>query len=326
MRRVPLGGIEIFLAIAREGSLRGAARSLGLGASAVSHQLKAFEQQIGVELVQRTTRSLNLTRAGRVLLEAAGPAFSDLAAAIEIARGAGRARSGMLRLTLPWSAYKIAIAPIIADFHAAYPDVQVELSFDEALVDVVKEGFHAGIRLGDRLAPGMIAKRITPPLVAAYTASPRYLETHGRPAEPADLFQHQCLRYRFISTNRIADWQFRIGGEVVTVDPPACLIFDSFRSVVQAALDGHGIGWSLRAVVEDEIAAGALEALLEPYVIEHPPFYLYYPEQNRRLELLRLFIGFLGASRKAHSGEPVSTGSGGSTGSGDSTGSTGSSG
>lgn len=293
MRRLPLSGLEAFLAIARAGSLRRAALTLGIGAPAVSHQLKKFEQEIGVDLFARTTRSIELTEAGRVLLKEADPAFGALTGAIEAARGVGRSRTGTLRLTLPWSAYKIAIAPRLGAFRKAHPEVRLEFSFDEALVDVVREGFHAGIRLGDRLAPGMTAVRLTPPLKAAYSAAPSYLEVRGRPRHPRDLLNHSCLRYRFISTNRIADWQFREEGQLFTVDPPPSLVFNSFQSVVQAACGGHGIGWSLRAVVEEELASGALETVLDPYVIEHPPFFLYYPEQNRRLELLRLLVAFL---------------------------------
>ncbi|SME91708.1 transcriptional regulator, LysR family [Tistlia consotensis] len=293
MRRLPISGLEVFLAIAREGSLRGAATALGLGAPAVSHQLKRFEQELGVDLFARTTRSVELTEAGRVLLKGADPAFGELADAVEAARGAGRSRTGTLRLTLPWSAYRVAIEPMLGAFRAAHPDVRLELSFDEALVDVVREGFHAGIRLGDRLTPGMVAVRITAPMKAAYSAAPAYLERAGRPRHPRDLLGHSCIRYRFISTRRIADWQFREDGRLFSVDPPAGLVFDSFQSVVQAAGGGHGIGWSLRAVVESELAAGRLESVLDAFTIGHPPFFLYYPEQNRRLELLRLFVAFL---------------------------------
>jgi len=293
MRRTSLAGLEIFLAIARAGSIRGGAAALGLGAPAVSHQLKKLEEAIGVTLFSRTTRSLELTEAGRTLLEGAEPAFGELAAALEAARGTGRARKGALRITLPWSAYRIVLAPHLAEFQAAYPDIRLELSFDEALVDIVAGGFHAGIRLGDRLSPGMIATRLTPPLKGAYSASPAYLDAHGRPAHPRDLLSHRAIRYRFISTNRIADWPFVEDGREFAVDPPAALVFDSFQAVVQAAIAGHGIGWSLRAVVAEELAAGRLETVLGAYTPEHPPFFLYYTEQNRRLELLRVLIDFL---------------------------------
>jgi DNA-binding transcriptional LysR family regulator len=290
-----VSGIEVFLAIVRHGSLAGAAKALGVGAPAISHRLKALERDIGVDLLTRTTRSLDLTQAGRVLLDGAGPALSQVSTAIENARAAGRSTSGTLRLSVPWSAYKIIIAPVLADFQATYPDIRLEMSFDEGLVDIVRDGFHAGFRLGDRLAEGMVATRLTPELKAAYSASPAYLDEYGRPAHPRDLFAHKCIRYRFVSANRIASWGFRIDGRETTIDPPAQLVFDSFRSVVQAARDGHGIGWSLRAVVEDHLSDGALETVLDPYVLMHPPFYAFYPEQHRRLEPLRIFIAFLKA-------------------------------
>lgn len=298
MARAPLGGLEVFLAIVREGSLRGAARSLGVGAPAVSHQLKALEQRLGVDLLVRTTRSLELTDAGRRLLAGAEPAYRDLLDAIEDSRVIGRSTRGTLRLTLPRSAYKMLIAPVLADFQAAYPGVCLDLSINEGLVDIVKEGFQAGFRLGDRLTPGMVAVRLTGPLTPCWSAAPGYLDAHGRPQHPRDLLHHRCVRYKFVTANRIWDWQFVEDGQVKIVDPPTQLIFDSMQSVMQAVRDGLGIGWSLRPVIEDHLEAGTLESVLDEYVTELPPYYLYYPEQNRRLELLRAFIDVLTAPRE----------------------------
>ena len=293
MARAPIGGIEVFLAVVREGSLRAAARSLGIGAPAVSHQLKALEGRIGVDLLVRTTRSLELTEAGRTLLAGAGPAFRQISDAIEGTRAIGRSTSGTLRLTLPRSAYKMFIAPALADFQALYPEVCLDLSINEGLVDIVREGFHAGFRLGDRLTADMVALQLTGPLTPCFSAAPSYLAAEGRPRHPRDLLQHKCVRYRFVTSKRIWDWQFLEDGQVKTVDPPTRLVFDSMQSVMQAVRDGKGIGWSLRTVIEDDLEAGALESVLDPYVVKLPPYYLYYPEQNRRLELLRLFIDFL---------------------------------
>jgi len=136
MTRTPISGIEVFLAIVREGSLRAAARSLGVGAPAVSHQLKALERRIGVDLLVRTTRSIELTDAGRALLAGAAPAFEEIIDAIEGTREIGKSNTGTLRLTLPRSAYKMIIAPVLADFQAQYPDVCLDLSIDEGLVDI----------------------------------------------------------------------------------------------------------------------------------------------------------------------------------------------
>lgn len=298
MVQSPISGIEVFLAIVRAGSLRAAARSLGVGAPAVSHRLKALERRIGVDLLVRTTRSIELTEAGRTLLAGAGPAFKEIADAIEGTRVIGRSTTGTLRLTLPRSAYKMIIAPVLADFQSRYPDVCLDLSINEGLVDIVREGFHAGFRLGDRLTTDMVAVRLTGPLTPCYAAAPSYLAAQGRPEHPRDLLRHKCVRYRFVTAKRIWDWQFVEDGQTKIVDPPSRLVFDSMQSVMQAVRDGLGVGWSLRGVIEDDLRAGALESLLEPYVATLPPYYLYYPEQNRRLELLRLFIDFLTARRE----------------------------
>lgn len=299
MTRAPISGIEVFLAIVREGSLRAAARSLGVGAPAVSHQLKALERKIGVDLLVRTTRSIELTDAGRRLLVGAAPAFKEIVEAIEGTRAIGKSNSGTLRLTLPRSAYKMIIAPVLADFQACYPDVCLDLSINEGLVDIVKDGFHAGFRLGDRLTKDMVAVRLTGPLTPCYSAAPSYLAAFGRPTHPRDLLNHRCVRYKFVTAKRIWDWQFVEEGQTKSVDPATRLVVDDMETLRQALRDGQGIGWSLRAVIEDDVQAGALETVLDPYVAALPPYYLYYPEQNRRLELLRLFVDFLASKRES---------------------------
>ncbi len=306
MTRAPISGIEVFLAIVREGSLRAAARSLGVGAPAVSHQLKALERRIGVDLLVRTTRSIELTDAGRNLLAGAAPAFQEIIDAIEGTRVIGKSNTGTLRLTLPRSAYKIIIAPVLADFQAQYPDVCLDLSINEGLVDIVKEGFHAGFRLGDRLTTDMVAVRLTGPLTPCYFAAPSYLEVFGRPKHPRDLLNHRSVRYKYVTANRIQDWQFVEDGQTKTVDPPTRLVFDSMQSIRQAVRDGNGIGWSLQPLIEDDLKAGVLETVLDPYVAKLQPYYLYYPEQNRRLELLRLFIDFLTVKREVRAARVTS--------------------
>lgn len=279
--------------------MRAAATALGLGAPAVSHHLKSLEQTLGVKLFVRTTRSLKLTDAGRDLLAESEPAFAQIENAINKSKETGHSTTGTLRITLPWSAYKIAVAPILADFQKAYPDIHLELSVSEALVDIVEEGFHAGMRLGDRLNPGMTAVRLTPPLIASYSGAPSYFEAHGRPKHPKDLIEHSCIRYRYITANKIADWGFHDGGNPLAVNVPTSLVFDSFQSIVQAAVDGHGIGWSLRGVIKNELELGQLETVLDAYASEYPPFYLYFTEHVRHLKILRIFIDFMANNREA---------------------------
>ena len=209
----------------------------------------------------------------------------------------GKSTTGTLRLTLPRGAYLVVIAPVLGAFQERYPDVCLDLSINEQLVDIVKEGFHAGIRAGDLLTTDMVALRLTGPLTPCFMAAPSYLEKFGRPEHPRDLLSHKCIRHKFMTAKRVGDWHFVEDGQTKTVDPPTTLIFDNMQSVAQAARDGHGIGWALRTVIADDLNSGALESILDPYIKQLPPFYLYYPEQHRRLELLRLFIDFLTGQR-----------------------------
>ncbi len=299
MERAPIHGIEVFLTIVREGSLRAAAKALGVGAPAVSLQLKALEEKLGVGLLFRTTRSIELTDAGRVLFEAAAPAYRDMLYAVKKSKEVGKSTKGTLRLTLSQGAYTTAVAPVLEGFLAENPGINLDLSLNEGLADIIRDGFHAGIRLGDTLAADMIAVRVTAASTPAFVAAPAYLEKHGRPRHPRDLLDHRCIRYKLPTAQRLADWHVAEDGQEKVIDAPARLIFDHLSGVVQAARDGHGIAWVPRSSVEEFLRTGALESVLAPNVRELPPYYLYYPEQNRRVECLRLFIDCLVAKRDA---------------------------
>ena len=293
MEHTPIHGIEVFLAIVQEGSLRAAAKVLGVGAPAVSIQLKALEEKMGVGLMIRTTRSIELTEAGRVLFETAAPAYRDMAYAVKKTKELGTSTSGTMRLSLSRGAYMTAVSPILETFLSDHPGIKLDLSWNEELVDINRGGFHAGIRLGESLAPDMVAVRITSPLDLVFFAAPSYLERHGCPEHPRDLLSHACIRYKLPTANKLAEWRFVEEGQEKVIDPPERLVFDQVAGVIQAASEGHGIGLSLRATMQDHLEAGRLQTILDPYARRLPPFYLYYPEQNRRLECLRLFIDCL---------------------------------
>ena len=291
--RLPMAGLEVFLAVAAHGSLRAAARALGVQPPAVSHQLKAFEAEIGVTLFTRTTRSVRLTDAGRALLQRARPVVEDLEGALEEARGIGAATTGRLRLTLPTVAYEITLAPYLAAFQAAYPEIELDLSFDDALVDIVAEDFHGGVRLGDLIQQDMIALRLTPPLPVTYFAAPSYLQHRGRPLVPQDLLGHSCIRYRYIGSKRLAEWEFQGAEGPTKVKVRGGLIVNSTSALIGAARDGLGIAWLFRPAIEEDLASGRLESLLEPYAPERPGYFLYFPKENGRLEIMRRFIDFM---------------------------------
>ena len=293
MSRLSLNGLQTFLAIAEQGSLRAAAVSLGVRPPAVSLQLKAFEEELGVSLFTRNTRSVVLTDAGEVLLHKSSSAMDTVRDAIAEARVAGSTRKGSLRISLPYRAYRHIVAPRLTAFQQAYPEIELELSINESLIDIVGERFHAGIRLGDHLQDDMIAVRLTPPMLGATIASPDYLERHGRPGHPRDLLDHNCIRYRRTGSQGLSVWRFQGPEGVFTVDVKGTLILNDFRSVVDAARDGLGLGWSIRIGVEEDLQSGRLESVLDPYALERPGFFLYFPRASLKLEILRLFVDFM---------------------------------
>jgi len=298
MVRGPLDGTEVFLAVAEHGSLRAAANAMGVQPPAISQQLKAFEQTLGITLFARTTRSVHLTEAGRNLLQRAAPAMAELRAALDDTRDRATGQRGILRITMPWVAYRLIIASELAAFQEAYPEIELELSMSEAFVDIIAQGFHAGIRMGDRVHPDMIALRLTPPLDEVCFASPAYLARHGRPTSLDDLLQHNCIRYRFQGSGQLQPWRFDTPGGEAEVTVRGNLIVNSFTAVVEAARDGLGIGKFFRDDVAGELAVGTLVPLLEDHTFRYPGFHLFYPRHNKRLPLLRAMVDFLKHSRK----------------------------
>ncbi|MEL6688065.1 MAG: LysR family transcriptional regulator [Pseudomonadota bacterium] len=290
MDRVTIHGIDVFLAIVREGSMRAAAEKLGVGAPAVTIQLKSLEERLGTDLLVRTTRSLELTEAGRILFDSASPAMRDLDSAIERAQQAAKSTVQVLRLSLSRGAYLVAVAPVLPRFFSEHPEISLEISWNEELVDIQRKGFHAGVRLGDVLSANMAAIRASHEVPSAFFASPSYLKAHGTPQKPRDLLEHACIRHRQPTSGQLREWWVSESGQPKRIDPPARLVFDSAAGVIQAAREGHGIGWSMRATMEDHLETGELELLLEGCETELPPFYLYFPEQNADQEPLKLFI------------------------------------
>lgn len=293
MNMMPFGGLNVFLAVAEHGSLRKAAAALGVQPPAISYQLKALEQRIGTDLFARTTRSVHLTDAGQALLARAGPALAELGNALEDARNASGATKGAIRLTLPYVAYEMTIARKLRAFQLQHPHIELDLSFDEAFVDVVAGGFHAGIRLGDHIQRDMIAVRLCPPFKETVFAAPSYLRKHGRPRQPRDLLQHNCIRYRYIASGRFAEWRFKARTGVIAVNVNGSLIVNSTSALVNAAIDGIGIGWLFQPAVKNELSAGTLESVLSGYCLEQPGYFLYFPRSSGRAHAFKAFVDFM---------------------------------
>jgi DNA-binding transcriptional LysR family regulator len=289
VRQGALDGVEAFLSVARHRSFRRAAAELGVTPSAMSQAVRALEARVGAALFIRTTRSVGLTEAGERFLSRAKPAFEELVAASDVARGLGQRPAGLLRLTVPRAVVPILLEPLIASFCQANPDVEVEIAASADLVDIAAEGFDAGVRLGQFIAADMVAVRLTPPFPFIVVGSPEYLRQRKRPECIEDLRHHACLRMRR-SNGSVAPWSFLNGNKAVEVVVAGPFIANDFPTILGAAVEGLGLAQVPAPIAAGLVTAGKLVRVLEPFVPMAPGVFLYYPSRHQMMPKLRAFI------------------------------------
>jgi DNA-binding transcriptional LysR family regulator len=296
--RVDLGDLDAFVAVARAGGFRDGARVSGTSASGLSEAVRRLETRLGVRLLNRTTRSVVPTEAGKGLLERLGPAFTEVEGALDAVNSFRDKPAGTLKLNVPVSAARLVLPKIVPPFLAAYPDIRLEAITDESFVDVLAAGCDAGIRYEERLEQDMIAVPIGPRIQRfAAAASPGYLGRHGRPAHPRDLLGHACLRHRFPS-GAMPPWEFERDGEVVRIDATGPLIVQAGGGTdlaVDAAIAGAGIVAMFEAWLRPHLDSGALEPVLEPWWQCFSGPFLYYPGRRLVPAPLRAFVDFIRA-------------------------------
>ncbi len=289
VRQGALDGVEAFLSVAQHRSFRRAAAELGVTPSAISQAVRALETRVGAALFIRTTRSVGLTEAGERFLSRAKPASEELVAASEAARDLGQRPAGLLRLSVPRAVVPILLEPLIASFCQAYPEVEVEIAASEELVDLAAEGFDAGIRLGQFIAPDMIVVRLTPPFPFVVVGSPDYLRRRKRPERVDDLRHHACLRLRR-SNGSIAPWSFIDGSKAMEATVSGPLVAHDYPTLLGAAIQGIGLAQVPGPLAKAAIADGRLQALLTPFAVTTPGVFLYHPGRRQVLPKLRAFI------------------------------------
>lgn len=291
--RLPLSTLEIFDAIVQNGNLRAAAAALGVKPSTVSHQLKHLEELVGTRLFIRTTRSIDITEAGRALARSTGPAFEQLSEGLDKARSTGSQASGALKLAIPEFAYFLLVEQKLATFQQKYPEIEVELRLTDALTDILEDGFHAGFRLGGLIAQDMIADALTGTLPTVVAASPEYLSRYGVPREPNDLLGHNCLRYRFQSSGMVAPWAFSGPEGEFEVTVEGNLISGSWPITREMAKIGQGLTFGFRDYCHQALEDGELVEVLADYRTTRPGINIYYPREYRDMLPLKLFIRHL---------------------------------
>ena len=291
-----LGDLNAFVSVARAGGFRDAARNSGASASGLSEAVRRLETQLGIRLLNRTTRSVVPTEAGKRLLERLSPALTEVETALDVVNGFRDKPAGTLRLNVPVSAARLVLPGIVPQFLAAYPQIHLEVVAEDSFVDVLAAGFDAGIRYDERLEKDMIAVPIGPRIQRfATAAAPAYLESHGRPRHPRDLLKHACLRGRF-NSGAMPPWEFERAGELVRVDPTGPLtvsIAGAMDLAVDAAIDGVGIIRLFDHWLRPHFESGALQPVLEPWWQRFSGPFLYYSGRRLVPAPLRAFIDFI---------------------------------
>jgi DNA-binding transcriptional LysR family regulator len=288
-RRSDFADLTYFLEIARHRSFRRAALQLGVSTSALSHALRGLEERLGVRLLNRTSRSVTLTAAGEALQAAVVQPFDQIGQALEVVNQFRDAPMGRVRLSVPDAAADHLVAPVMATFVERYPDVEIEISVSNRLIDVIKGGFDAGIRYGGTVPEDMVAQRLSSDIRWIVVGAPGYLDRFGAPSHPNDLQAHRCIRIR-TGDDRLYRWEFERGAESLAIAVPGSLIVDDGRLSIAAARDGIGLTYVADAMARSALANGDLRTVLEDWAPVSGGFHIYYSSRRQMPVALRLFI------------------------------------
>lgn len=287
----PLSAVVAFVRVADQASFTRAAAELGVSPSALSQTVRGLEHELGVRLLQRTTRRVGLTEYGARFLDQVRPGLQQIEHALEDLDFIRDRPAGLLRITLPQVVAEHFVVPRLAEFRRLYPQVQVELSINARLVDVVAEGFDAGVRLGESLARDMIAVPVTPPLRQVVVATPGYFAAHPAPRRPEELTKHQCIVYRR-SSQRLMPFEFSQDGHDFDVAVDGDCLVNNGETGLAMALAGIGIAQLFEVLARPHIASGALVSVLDDWLPPFPGFHVYYPAREQMAPKLRVFVDF----------------------------------
>ena len=290
---IHLPALIAFDCVARHLNFSHAAIELDVTSTAISKTVKQLESQLGVRLFNRTTRSVALSEPGAQLFGTLGPALEQIRESLGSVSGAFGKPRGTLRINTSYVAYACLIVEGLPTFLERYPEVELEVSLDNELTDIVSGGFDAGIRLGHALHRDMVAVPLGPLQRRVVLASPKYLAVHPTPKKPEDLMDHACIRQRLSGRARFFEWTFRVKQQSVTIDVPGRLAFDEMRSVLEAATRGCGLAYVFEQFAACEISSGALVPVLEKFSPPSEAFHLYYPARTGMPGKLRAFLDFM---------------------------------
>lgn len=287
-----LPAVAAFARVAQHASFTRAAAELGVSPSALSQTVRTLESRLGIRLLNRTTRRVGVTEAGALFLQRVLPALEQLGAAFNALDELRGKPAGTLRLSFPRLALRTLLTPLLGEFCRRYPEIRLDVVAEDRFVDLVAEGYDAGLRLGESLAQDMIAVRATREQRIAVVGSPQYFRDNPRPLTPSDLHEHPCIRYRF-SSGALYRWEFGRDGQDFDIEVDGPLICNDNALMIAAAKQGLGLAHVMEERVREELDSGTLQRVLEDWCPPFPGFYLYYPSRAQMPLKLRVFIDFL---------------------------------
>jgi len=287
--------LRLFMQVAQSKSFTAAADVSGLSVSTVSHAVRELEKQLGVRLLNRTTRSVHVTEAGQQLIARMAPLLDDMSLALRSISAEADNVAGTLRLNVPSSASRLVLQPLLRRFLSSHPGINLEVAVDNSLVDIVTRGFDAGIRYDDVLAEDMMVVPVITDMRFVIVASPEYLASRTVPQQPQDLLQHDCVNYRSAESGALHRWEFEKNGKRARIAVKGRVASNDSDLLLRAALDGFGFAYLAHAPIADYLERGELVSVLEDWIPTGGMF-LYYFERQNTPKKLRAFIDFLKAN------------------------------
>lgn len=293
MNQSDFGQLLIFHTIVKENSISGSAKKLGIATPSVSKSLKNLEQKIGSPLFLRSTRKLQLTETGLALFEQTTPAIATLDTAWQSLSELAKQPSGTVRITLSQVHFELIFKPIYAKFCAMYPDILLEFSINNALVDLIDDGFDLGVRMGGTLTDNVVAKPVYPSMKQGFYISKNYAKTHGIPTTPNDLTAHRLISLRFMSSQKLEPLFVHIDGENVLQMQDSALIFNNANEIIDATVQGLGMGRIFEPLAQKWVESGELIPILQPFWVTFPPSFVYYLPNKNKAKRVQVLLDFL---------------------------------
>ncbi|MDE5455878.1 LysR family transcriptional regulator [Bradyrhizobium sp. CSA112] len=293
MQTGKLDDLLAFVAVARERSFTNAAAKLGVSQSALSYTIRELEARLGVRLLTRTTRSVAPTEAGQRLLRTAGPRIEEIEAELAAIRELRDKPAGTIRITATEYAADTVLLPKLTNILPKYPDIKIEIIIDYGLIDIVAQGFDAGVRSGEQVEKDMIAVRIAPDMRMAVVGAPSYFKDRQPPKRPQDLIGHNCITLRLPTHGGLYAWEFEKGGRELKVRVEGQMTYNTTAQMLNAALAGMGLAYVPEGWAKPYVAKGRLKRVLEDWCLPYSGYHLYYPSRRQHSAAFALLVDAL---------------------------------